>query len=159
MHWLLKFSDSWWTTFRLGFTTIMKQVGCHSPRASPWGCTAVCGMQMTGPPRVGVWRPIGPRLHSWLITEILTLMLTLHLQTPSAMEPGRIRDSMLVEGTGWDGYSRSIWFITTALIPSGFLMAHLQNARNPDFEEAGYLMPWLCFWISFLHAFWILKFE
>lgn len=133
---------TWWTTSRLGFSTIMQEMEFHSQPASPWRCTPAYGTPMTGRRKVAEWRRIGLRLLSPPLTGITTPTPVLWVfQAIPVMEiwtarHGKHRDWMAMGGTESDGSNRSTWSTTIVLMLKGFLRGFLGNANFQGFRPS-----------------------
>jgi len=115
-------------------------LGCPSQRSSPWGYIPVCGMLMTGPQEVDLWRQIGHKLHSQLPTETSMLKLAYgllehHLVVPVLLNPvvahhGFRRSWTPQANRGWNGCRGTTWYTTIAQTPSVFHRVFLPNATS-----------------------------
>ena len=95
-----------------------------SQRTSPWGYTQASGTRMTGPQEEGWWKLTGPR-HPSQHTTGTSEPTPRPPQVHSLTVPSRPKNSIPTAEEGWDGFRRTSWFTTTALISNAFLKVSL----------------------------------
>lgn len=102
--------------------TLSRSVSCFQ-RTSRWGCTRVYGTQTIGQLEEVLLKRIGPKLHSWLLTETLR-------STPNQTPTGTLKKWIQLAKLDSDGSKRITWSTITALTVRGSHREPLKNAQQ-----------------------------
>lgn len=137
-------------------------------RTSQWDYIPVYGTLMTGQREEDLWRQIGVKLHSLLLSETSELMVVFGPMESLLASPtlliimlGYLNSLIPQTRKGWDGCRRITWFTTTAMTLSDSLRVSLWNALSAPSHKMNstHFLTYACILFLYIvcHLFFVIR--